>query len=60
MYQYFNGLVIREGTEGIPAKHVEALFEDVGWARNTSDWQIEMGLYCLGSKSNDRHGKSHF
>ncbi|RTR33085.1 N-acetyltransferase [Robertmurraya yapensis] len=41
MYQYFNGLVIREGTEGIPAKYVEALFEDAGWARNTPDWQKE-------------------
>jgi hypothetical protein len=24
MYQYFNGLVIREGTEGVPADGVEA------------------------------------
>ncbi|WP_316569523.1 GNAT family N-acetyltransferase [Neobacillus sp. YIM B06451] len=41
MYQYFNGLVIREGTEGIPAEKVEALFEDAGWARNTPNWQKE-------------------
>ncbi|MFT9600240.1 GNAT family N-acetyltransferase [Mesobacillus sp.] len=41
MYQYFNGLVIREGTEGIPAEKVEKLFEDAGWARNTPDWQKE-------------------
>jgi len=41
MYQYFNGLVIREGTEGISADYVEALFEDAGWARNTPSWQKE-------------------
>ncbi len=41
MYQYFNGLVIREGTNGIPAESVEALFENAGWARNTPAWQKE-------------------
>jgi len=41
MYQYFNGLVIREGTEGVPAENVEALFQDAGWARNTPSWQME-------------------
>ncbi|WP_449537633.1 GNAT family N-acetyltransferase [Ferdinandcohnia sp. Marseille-Q9671] len=41
MYQYFNGLVIREGTEGVPGDLVEAIFEDAGWARNTPDWQKE-------------------
>lgn len=30
MYQYFNGLVIREGTEGVPGEYVEALFEHAG------------------------------
>ncbi|MFB5089283.1 GNAT family N-acetyltransferase [Psychrobacillus sp. PGGUH221] len=41
MYLYFNGLIIREGTEGVPAQNVEQLFEDAGWARNTPDWQKE-------------------
>ncbi|BCB02543.1 GNAT family N-acetyltransferase [Bacillus sp. KH172YL63] len=41
MYQYFNGLTIREGTESVPADAVEALFQDAGWARNTPDWQKE-------------------
>lgn len=41
MYQYFNGLVIREGTNGVPADQVEKLFQDAGWAGNTSDWQKE-------------------
>lgn len=41
MYQYFNGLVIREGTEGIPADYVEALFKDAGWATNIPSWQKE-------------------
>ncbi|SDZ65318.1 hypothetical protein SAMN05421736_12548 [Evansella caseinilytica] len=41
MYQYYKGLVIREGTEGEPAAYIEALFEDAGWASNTPDWQKE-------------------
>ena len=41
MYQYFNGLIIREGTEGVPAHSVEALFKDAGWSRNTPAWQKE-------------------
>ncbi|WP_400247679.1 hypothetical protein [Niallia sp. JL1B1071] len=41
MYQYFNGFVIREGTEDVPADYVEALFEDAGWTRNTPAWQQE-------------------
>ncbi len=41
MYHYFNGLVIREGTEGVPADGVEDLFTDAGWARNTPAWQKE-------------------
>jgi hypothetical protein len=41
MYQYYNGLVIREGTDGVPADKVENLFENAGWARNTPDWQKE-------------------
>ncbi|MBM7578753.1 GNAT family N-acetyltransferase [Jeotgalibacillus terrae] len=41
MYQYFNGLVIREGTGGIPASEVEKLFQEAGWARRIPDWQKE-------------------
>ncbi|MFB4166802.1 GNAT family N-acetyltransferase [Virgibacillus sp. JSM 102003] len=41
MYQYFNGLVIREGTEGVPAEYVEELFKDAGWARKIPNWQKE-------------------
>jgi ribosomal protein S18 acetylase RimI-like enzyme len=41
MYQYFNGLIIRDGTEGIPADQVEALFKDAGWVRKTPEWQKE-------------------
>lgn len=41
MYEYFNGLVIREGTKGIPAEQVEALFVDAGWAKPTPEWQKE-------------------
>ncbi len=41
MYEYFNGLVIREGTKDVPAESVEALFQDAGWAKETPDWQKE-------------------
>ncbi|THE11547.1 N-acetyltransferase [Bacillus timonensis] len=41
MYQYFNGFIIREGTEGVPADNVEALFKDAGWVKNTPNWQKE-------------------
>ena len=41
MYQYVNGLVIRDGTEGVPAAQVENLFKDAGWARDIPSWQKE-------------------
>ncbi|WP_096155021.1 MULTISPECIES: GNAT family N-acetyltransferase [Bacillus] len=41
MYQYYNGFVIREGTEGVPSESVEELFQDAGWARETPEWQKE-------------------
>ncbi|MFO1445350.1 GNAT family N-acetyltransferase [Bacillus sp. Bva_UNVM-123] len=41
MYQYFNGFVIREGTDDVPADCVEALFENAGWVRSTPSWQKE-------------------
>lgn len=41
MYQYFNGLVIREGTKGVPAEYVEVLFKDAGWTSFTPNWQKE-------------------
>ena len=41
MYQYFQGLVIREGTEGIQVDDIEALFKDASWVRNTPTWQKE-------------------
>ncbi|MBM6619590.1 GNAT family N-acetyltransferase [Bacillus suaedaesalsae] len=41
MYQYFHGLIIREGTHGIPADKVKKLFEDAGWMRINPEWQDE-------------------
>ncbi len=41
MYQYFHGLVIREGTTGVPANEVKCLFEEVGWVRDVPEWQLE-------------------
>ena len=42
MYIYHNGLIIREGTKGIPASSVKSLFQDAGWIGNhTPSWQDE-------------------
>jgi len=42
MYIYHNGLIIREGTKGIPASSVKSLFQDAGWIGNhTPTWQDE-------------------
>ncbi|OIU71837.1 GNAT family N-acetyltransferase [Rossellomorea aquimaris] len=41
MYQYYNGLIIREGTIGVPADAVEGLFKEAGWVRTTPRWQKE-------------------
>ncbi|MDR4886425.1 GNAT family N-acetyltransferase [Fredinandcohnia sp. QZ13] len=41
MYQYFNGFIIREGTEGVPADNVEGLFKDAGGVKNIPNWQKE-------------------
>lgn len=58
MYQYVNGLVIRDGTEGVPAAQVENLFKDAGWARDipslakgkvhTNIPELNLGFYGLG------------
>ncbi|ADU32255.1 GNAT family N-acetyltransferase [Evansella cellulosilytica] len=41
MYQYYHGLIIREGTDNIPADLVESLFQDAGWTKHTPSWQRE-------------------
>ncbi|ASF38205.1 N-acetyltransferase [Halobacillus halophilus] len=41
MYQYYNGLVIREGVKGVPGNFVEELFKEAGWVRETPSWQKE-------------------
>ncbi|KAA0549937.1 GNAT family N-acetyltransferase [Bacillus sp. BGMRC 2118] len=41
MYQYFQGLIIREGTHGIPLSKVKELFIDAGWMRSHPEWQDE-------------------
>ncbi|MFQ3543136.1 GNAT family N-acetyltransferase [Halobacillus rhizosphaerae] len=41
MYQYYEGLIIREGTEGVPAGEVKKLFEEADWVRNLPEWQSE-------------------
>ncbi|GEN52813.1 GNAT family N-acetyltransferase [Halobacillus faecis] len=41
MYQYYQGLTIREGTTGVPAERVKQLFEEVGWSRGGPAWQDE-------------------
>ncbi|WP_096187764.1 GNAT family N-acetyltransferase [Evansella halocellulosilytica] len=41
MYEYFQGLVIRESTNEVPPEKVESLFQDAGGARHTPNWQKE-------------------
>ncbi|MCA0970542.1 GNAT family N-acetyltransferase [Halobacillus litoralis] len=41
MYEYFNGFVIRDSTEGIPSEKVHTLFKDAGWAGELPEWQKE-------------------
>ncbi|KIL49141.1 GNAT family N-acetyltransferase [Jeotgalibacillus campisalis] len=41
MYQYYNGLIIREGTTDVPAVQVKKLFEEAGWIREVPKWQME-------------------
>ncbi|MDG5471866.1 GNAT family N-acetyltransferase [Jeotgalibacillus sp. ET6] len=41
MYQYYKGLIIREGTSGVPAEQVKKLFEEAGWVRGVPEWQME-------------------
>lgn len=42
LYIYHNGLIIREGTTGVPAYAIKSLFEDAGWSNNNiPSWQIE-------------------
>lgn len=31
MYQYYKGLLIREGTEGIAPEFLRELYEKIGW-----------------------------
>ncbi len=41
MYEYYNGFIIREGVNGVPAENVEELFKDAGWVREIPSWQKE-------------------
>jgi ribosomal protein S18 acetylase RimI-like enzyme len=42
MYTYFNGLIIREGTNGLNKLSLKALYMDAGWVNNdTPKWQDE-------------------
>lgn len=42
MYIYHNGLIIREGTNGVPAHAVKNLFQDAGWVgKHAPSWQNE-------------------
>lgn len=31
MYQYYKGILIREGTEGIPSQQLRELYEKMDW-----------------------------
>ncbi len=42
MYEYFNGLVIREGKNNLPTEKIKKLYHSVGWSSNNlPSWQEE-------------------
>lgn len=42
MYQYFNGLIIREGAEGLLGNNIKNLYYDAGWiSPDQPKWQDE-------------------
>lgn len=42
MYQYYKGLLIREGTEGIAPELLRSLYEKIGWcSKELPKWQNE-------------------
>lgn len=42
MYQYYKGILIREGTEGIPSQQLRELYEKMGWCSpSMPQWQNE-------------------
>lgn len=49
MYEYFNGMVIREGTEGISGTKLRELYTEIGWCGvSMPEWQnekFEIALY---------------
>lgn len=50
MYIYYNHLIIREGTEGIPPEKIHQLFVNAGWSSHDLPiWQMEK--YALSLKN---------
>ena len=42
MYQYYKGILIREGTEGIPSQQLRELYEKMDWCSpSMPQWQNE-------------------
>lgn len=48
MYQYYDGLIIREGTEGLSTADIKQMHEAVGWtSSNQPHWQDEKYILCF-------------
>lgn len=48
MYQYFNGLIIREGGEGLLRIKIKNLYIDAGWISSSQpNWQDEKYEICF-------------
>ncbi len=52
MYQYYNGLIIREGAEGLKSNMIKSLYTEVGWvSSNQPQWQDEKYEICFKNSS---------
>jgi ribosomal protein S18 acetylase RimI-like enzyme len=52
MYQYYRGLIIREGADGLKSDMIKRMYTEVGWvASNQPQWQDEKYEICFKNSS---------
>lgn len=52
MYQYYKGLIIREGGDGLKSDMIKRMYTEVGWvASNQPQWQDEKYEVCFKNSS---------
>lgn len=52
MYQYYNGLIIREGADGLKSDTIKKMYIEVGWvSSNQPQWQDEKYEICFKNSS---------